>query len=85
MSPLANRVRLVLGLLPPRRRKVKNLLINEIFQIDEVMPLLQQAWTWLLDQVWLWIVVAAVIFLVVGRRSPAQKNLDRHDPFSGGW
>jgi len=58
-------------------------LIEEILQIEEVIPILEQAWTWLLDQVWLWVVVAVLIFFFVGRRSPAQENLDRHDPFGG--
>jgi hypothetical protein len=58
-------------------------LIEEILQIEEVIPILQQAWTWLIDQVWLWVVVAVVIFFFVGRRSPARENLDRHDPFGG--
>jgi len=62
--------------------------INEIFQIDEVMSILQQAGAWLIRQTWVFflvVVVAVVAFAVLGARSPAQKNLDRHDPFSGGW
>jgi hypothetical protein len=57
--------------------------IEEVLQIEEVIPILRQAWTWILDQVWLWILLAIGIFVAVGRRSPAQENLDRYEPPMG--
>jgi type II secretory pathway component PulF len=47
---------------------------------------LEQVWAWILEWWWILIVILIVVgFAVFGARSPAQKNLDRRDPFSGDW
>jgi len=45
---------------------------------------LAQVWAWILDWEWILILILIVVgFALFGRRSPAQMNLDRKDPFSG--